>query len=172
MDNHHCPVHDNQLRGMKKNFNKCIQIDFRSHLWFSAMKTWLLTLLIKLCKSPLPHQTLLSFFGWFQSSAFVWTSLHSQHLYFKSHSGSKARIMCHLLTHFSHLNSLPKKKINFFSPLQPEHWIKKLIKSKRAMSRSFLYASIQSSTTDWERKRKKDLYHLNCYNHQKQWTWI
>ena len=35
-------------------------------------------------------------------------------------------------------------------PLQPEHWMKKLIRSKRATSRSCLYASIQSSTTAWK----------------------
>lgn len=38
-------------------------------------------------------------------------------------------------------------------PRHPEHWIKKLIKSRSAMSLSCLYDSIQSSTTDCQEKK-------------------
>lgn len=73
--------------------------------------TFVFILIIKLCEIPSPHQTLLSFFGWFQNSAFAWTSLHSQRLHFKSHSGEKAKIMRrHLLTHFSHFKILYPKQ--------------------------------------------------------------
>lgn len=52
---------------------------------------WHIVLLEKkvLTQTASPHQTPLSFFGWFRSSAYVWTSLHSPHLCRESDSGSK-----------------------------------------------------------------------------------
>lgn len=112
-------------------------------------------LTINKCKNT-PHQTPLSFFGWSRSSAYVWTSLHSQHLWLKNYTMEERFSISFLLWSDQHA---PTSCTN--SPLQPEHWMKKLIRSKRATSLSCLYASIQSSTTDW--KKKKHDWHFTTW---------
>lgn len=128
------------------------------------------------------------------SFAFTSLTFKTSLMLFKCHQKQKTHHLIKLLCHFSndlgvlhvseHLSThsayvknhrMSVKHINLLSdsqhcvrylPLHPEHWMKKLIKSKRATSLSCLYASIQSSTTDYEIKHDQD----RLFMHQIQIT--